>query len=78
MPVPATSSSQPQSGKPSDIGVLQEDVVWLLGRAHDGPRTREREGSEWLPDFQWCPHTIHCDAFAINISRALDNVYCLG
>ena len=24
----------------------EEDVVWLLGRAHDGPRTREREGSE--------------------------------
>ena len=29
----------------------EEDVVWLLGRAHDGPRTREREGSEWPPDF---------------------------
>ena len=26
-------------------------VVWLLGRAHDGPRTREREGSEWSLDF---------------------------
>ena len=29
----------------------EEDVVWLLGRAHDGPRTRDREGSEWPPDF---------------------------
>ena len=29
----------------------EEDAVWLLGRAHDGPRTREREGSEWPPDF---------------------------
>ena len=29
----------------------EEDVVWLLGRAHDGPRTREREGSEWPSDF---------------------------
>ena len=27
---------------------------------------------------QWCPRTIQCNAFAINISRALDNVYCLG
>ena len=25
--------------------------MWLLGRAHDGPRTREREGSEWPLDF---------------------------
>ena len=51
MPVPATSSSQPQFVKCFDIGVLQEDVVWLLGKAHDAPRTREREGSEWPPDF---------------------------
>ena len=29
----------------------EEDVVWLLGRAHDGLRTREREGSEWPQDF---------------------------
>ena len=30
---------------------VEEDVEWLLGWAHDGPRTREREGSEWPPDF---------------------------
>ena len=24
--------------------VEEEDVVWLLGRAHDGPLTRETEG----------------------------------
>ena len=29
----------------------EEDEVWLLGRVHDGPRMREREGSEWPPDF---------------------------
>ena len=29
----------------------EEDVVWLLARAHDGLRTREREGSEWPPHF---------------------------
>ena len=27
---------------------------------------------------QWYTRTIHCDTFAINVSRALDNVYCLG
>ena len=29
----------------------EEVVVWLFGGAHDGPCTREREGSEWPPDF---------------------------
>ena len=51
MLVPAASSFGPHCGKPSDIGVLQEDVVWLLGSAHDGPPTREREGSEWPANF---------------------------
>ena len=28
-----------------------EDVEWLLGQAHDGPRTRAKESAEWPPDF---------------------------
>ena len=30
-------------GEEAEEEVVEEDVVWLLGRAHDGPRTRERE-----------------------------------
>ena len=37
----------------------EEDAVWHLDRAHDGPRTREREGSEWPPHFL-CPFPPVC------------------
>ena len=29
----------------------EEDVEWLLGQAHDGPRTRAKESAECPPDF---------------------------
>ena len=29
----------------------KEDMMWLLGRADDSPRTWECEGSKWPPDF---------------------------
>ena len=29
----------------------EEHVEWLLGEAHDGPRTRAKESAEWPPDF---------------------------